>query len=79
MLIVAVSMEDTSALRMMNKANSPEHLVASEANRGINIAANPYNSKMDHLGYHSVRQIILHCPIQWKRKEKKKHISGIKS
>lgn len=44
-------MEDTSTLRIMNKPNSPEHLVASEANRGINIAVNPHKSKMGHLVY----------------------------
>ncbi|KAM9650044.1 LOW QUALITY PROTEIN: sperm-associated microtubule inner protein 4 [Morphnus guianensis] len=51
MLIVAASVEDTSALRMMNKPDSCEHLVASETNRAINIAANPHKSKMDHLVY----------------------------
>lgn len=65
-------MEDTSALRMMNKPDSCEHLVASETNRAINTAANPHKSKTDHLVYlvSSVRQIILHSPKWWKRKEK---------
>lgn len=36
---------------MMNKPNPCDHLVPSEANRAINIAANPHKSKMDHLVY----------------------------
>jgi len=71
-------MEDTSALRMVTKPNSHEHLVASEAKRAIYISVNLHKGKMDHLVYlvSSVRQIILHSPTEWKKKEKK-CISGI--
>ncbi|KAM4658279.1 sperm-associated microtubule inner protein 4 [Amazona ochrocephala] len=42
---VAVSMRISPALKTMNKPNSHDHLVASEANRAINIAANPYKRR----------------------------------